>query len=131
MEENPRVALVFWWPTTERQVRVEGKVQKTSALESSDYFAMRSKESQLGAHASPQSQIIPNRKMLDQRFAELQTAYSNTDSVPRPEHWGGYRVTADKIEFWQGGLHRLHDRISYTRENQQWRFCRLAPLPGL
>lgn len=127
MADNKQVALVFWWPVSERQVRIEGSVQKTSASESSDYFAIRTRESKLGAHASPQSQIIPNRNVLDERFAELQTRYAETDDIPRPEHWGGYRVTPHKIEFWQGGLHRMHDRICYTLQNTEWSFCRLAP----
>lgn len=127
MAENSRVALLIWWPETERQVRIEGTVHKTSAEESSDYFEMRHRDSKLGAHASPQSQIIPNRAMLDQRFAELQQTYANIEVIPRPEHWGGYRVVPEKIEFWQGGLHRLHDRICYTQKNKQWSFCRLAP----
>lgn len=124
---NPFAALVFWWPVTERQVRIEGSVTKTSATTSSDYFQCRSKEAKLGAHASDQSHKLASRAVLDQRFAQLQAEYANTEEIPRPEHWGGYLVTPTKIEFWQGGLHRLHDRICYTKQNDLWSFCRLAP----
>jgi pyridoxamine 5'-phosphate oxidase len=124
---NPRAALVFFWVLLERQVRIEGRVARTSAEESDVYFHSRPFGSQIGAAASPQSQPVPNRATLEQRFAELEAQYTG-DEVPRPGHWGGFRIIPETIEFWQGRANRLHDRLSYARQpNGSWRVERLAP----
>ncbi len=126
LTENPWAALVFWWAALERQVRVEGLVVKVSAEESDAYFQTRPRESQLGAWASPQSQVIPDRATLERRVAEL-VARFNGQEVPRPPYWGGFRLIPEVIEFWQGRPGRLHDRIRYQRTPQGWVKDRLAP----
>jgi len=127
LEENPFAALVFYWPQLERQVRVEGSVSRVSAQESDDYFRSRPRDSQIGALASPQSEVIEGREILVQRFGELEASYLDRD-VERPEHWGGYRVKAERIEFWKGRSGRLHDRILYElQSNGSWTIKRLAP----
>ncbi|GFE69507.1 pyridoxamine 5'-phosphate oxidase [Chroococcus sp. FPU101] len=127
LNQNPWVALVFWWDTLERQVRIEGKVEKVTEAESDRYFYSRPNESRFGAWASEQSKIIENREILEQRLAELKQKYAGQE-VPRPPHWGGYRVIPDLIEFWQGRPSRLHDRLSYRRsETSQWLRERLSP----
>ena len=127
LESNPRAALVFYWPQLERQVRVEGKVERTSVDESDAYFKTRPRESQIGALASPQSEVVPSREMLQQRARELEERYSDRE-VERPAHWGGYRLWPERIEFWKGRPGRLHDRISYERQSDgTWAINRLAP----
>jgi pyridoxamine 5'-phosphate oxidase len=126
LEENPRAALVFFWPEVERQVRVEGRVGKVEPGESDEYFAVRPRTSQLGALASPQSRPLPDRETLERRFAELESSYLG-QTVPRPAHWGGYRLVPLRIELWQGRRSRLHDRLLYLREGETWRLSRLAP----
>lgn len=123
--ENPYATLLFHWPPLERQIRIEGKVEKVSSAQSSDYFNCRPKASQLGAAASPQSQAI-SRENLDRHFAELEAEFADKP-VPRPEQWGGYRLIPDYFEFWQGRRSRLHDRISYIQSEQGWQLQRLAP----
>jgi pyridoxamine 5'-phosphate oxidase len=124
---NPRGAMVFLWQTLERQVRVEGTVETVSAAESDEYYAVRPLGSRLGAWASPQSAVIPGREFLEQQHAELMTRYPD-GKVPRPPHWGGYRVVPLVIEFWQGRPSRLHDRIRFRREaTGVWVRDRLAP----
>ncbi len=124
---NPRAALVFWWPALERQVRVEGSVERTSAEESDAYFRTRPRGSQLGAWASKQSEVLTGRNVLEQRVAELEQKYAGRD-VLRPPFWGGFRVRPVVIEFWQGRASRLHDRIRYRRgEEGGWRIERLSP----
>ncbi len=124
---NPRVALVFWWDPLGLQVRVEGRAEKTSAAESDAYFAGRPRGSQLGAWASDQSRPIPGRAVLEERLRELERRYAG-GPVPRPPHWGGYRVVPDAIEFWEQRENRLHDRVLYLRvEGGGWRRERLAP----
>lgn len=127
ISENPRVSLCFYWIALERQVRVEGVAVKTTAEESDAYFASRPRGSQIGAWASNQSTVIPGRGDLDARFAELEAAYRERQ-IPRPPHWGGYRVIPVEIEFWQGRADRLHDRFVYRlREPKDWVIERLSP----
>lgn len=126
LEDNPRAAMLFYWSTLTRQVRVEGKVERLAAHESDVYFRTRGRESQLGAWASPQSRSIGDRVELDRRFAELEQEYAGRE-IPRPPFWGGYRLVPDSIEFWIGREHRLHDRYLYTASDRGWTFERLAP----
>ena len=127
---NPHVSLHFPWYPLERQVRVQGTATLLDEQEVANYFASRPKESQLAAWASEQSQVIPSRDHLIEKYTSLQEQYADSD-VPLPTFWGGYRVTAKVIEFWQGGEHRLHDRLQYTRLDEPnttvWRIERLAP----
>ncbi|MFO0837786.1 MAG: pyridoxamine 5'-phosphate oxidase [Phycisphaerae bacterium] len=124
---NARAALCFWWPELERQVRVEGDVERVSDSESDAYFATRPRDSQLGAWASRQSEVLPRRDELMARFLQLAAQHAGR-SVPRPPHWGGYRVTPQRIEFWQGRPNRLHDRICYERQaDGSWTISRLSP----
>jgi len=123
---NPFASLVFFWKELERQVRIEGICEKVSEQESDDYFHSRPIGSQLGACASPQSRVIESRRVIENNLEKLQDQYRDTE-IPRPAHWGGYRVVPQAIEFWQGRSSRLHDRIKYTKENQSWKIVRLAP----
>ncbi|HUP59775.1 MAG TPA: pyridoxamine 5'-phosphate oxidase [Thermoanaerobaculia bacterium] len=125
--ENPRLSLCFFWPVLDRQVRIEGAVVKTTEQESDAYFATRPRGSQLGAWASNQSAVIHGRGDLELRFAELEATYRDRQ-IPRPPHWGGYRVIPVEFEFWQGRADRLHDRIVYRlREPKDWIIERLSP----
>ena len=125
---NPYAALVFHWDKLERQIRIEGKVEKLSSVESLEYFHSRPKASQLGAWTSNQSQVIANREVLEQKLASLQAQYSDEDTIPLPEHWGGFRVVPNRLEFWQGRPSRLHDRLVYDLEaDGSWSISRLAP----
>jgi pyridoxamine 5'-phosphate oxidase len=126
LDANPYAALVFYWALLDRQVRVEGSVVKTSAQESGDYFRTRPRESQIGAWASEQSQAIGSREVLEQRAQELEARYRDRE-VERPEHWGGYRLKPERIEFWKSRIGRLHDRILYQRDGAGWSITRLAP----
>jgi pyridoxamine 5'-phosphate oxidase len=123
---NPRAALVFYWAAQDRQVRVEGGVEAVSAEESDAYFASRPRGSRLGAWASPQSQVIPGRKFLEAHMRQLEIRYAKGE-IPRPPHWGGWRVVPAVIEFWQGQPNRLHDRLCYRRRPEGWSLERLAP----
>lgn len=124
---NPRAALVFWWEPIERQVRVTGPVAKLDPALSDAYFERRSRGSRLGAHASPQSRRLADRAELDQRLADVEARFVDR-KVPRPEHWGGYIVAPEAIEFWQARRSRLHDRLRYGRdEGGMWRIERLSP----
>jgi pyridoxamine 5'-phosphate oxidase len=127
LDSNPQAALVFYWPQLERQVRIEGKVERVSADESDEYFKSRPRESQIGALASPQSEVIASRDVLQQKADELEKLYEGRE-VNRPEHWGGYRLQPERIEFWKGRPGRLHDRIDYKRQaDGSWIINRLAP----
>jgi pyridoxamine 5'-phosphate oxidase len=124
---NPYAALVFLWDKLERQIRIEGKVVKLDLEESTAYFQSRPKASQLGAWASDQSRVIPNREVLEQKLADLTTQYTNK-TVPLPEHWGGFRVIPNRLEFWQGRPSRLHDRLVYDlQDDLSWQIKRLSP----
>ena len=124
---NPFAALTFWWGPLERQIRIEGRVEKLDTDESDAYFASRPQGSRLGAWVSHQSAVIPDRTVLEQRLAELTAQYGD-EAPPRPPYWGGYRVIPAVYEFWQGGLHRLHDRLRYTRRDDgAWDLARLSP----
>jgi pyridoxamine 5'-phosphate oxidase len=125
---NPYAALVFLWDKLERQIRIEGKARKLSAEESLEYFHSRPKASQLGAWTSAQSQVIPNRQVLEQKLVSLQEQYSGDATIPLPEHWGGFRVIPNRIEFWQGRPSRLHDRLVYDLQTDgSWSISRLSP----
>jgi len=128
IHDNPRASLVFWWQSLERQVRIEGAVVKTTEEESDEYFATRPRGSQLGAWASEQSRVLAGRGALDARFEALSTTYRDV-VIPRPPHWGGYRVIPLLFEFWQGRADRLHDRFWYRLRNdvKDWVVERLSP----
>lgn len=126
LAQNPNASLLFFWIELQRQVRISGKVKKVSLAESDEYFGLRPRASQLGALASPQSQVIPDRKYLEQRFTMLEEQYEGKP-IKRPKNWGGYRLTPNRIEFWQGRPNRLHDRLVYVKSGKQWVIKRLAP----
>lgn len=127
LEENPHAALVLYWVQLDRQVRVEGRVERTTAAESDEYFRARPRESQLGALASPQSEVVESREVLEKSFRELEELYRDRP-VDRPTHWGGYRLKPDRIEFWQNRAGRLHDRLLYElQSDSSWVIKRLAP----
>lgn len=122
---NPNVALTFFWKELERQVRIEGQVEKVSAADSDAYYTSRPLGARIGAWASPQSEPIDNREWLEKRLEAM--GRDHGEQPTRPPHWGGYRVIASHIEFWQGRASRLHDRVAYDLENGAWRIRRLAP----
>lgn len=123
---QPLAAMTFWWHDLERQVRIEGQIERVSSEESDVYFHSRPAGSRLGAWASPQSQVIAGREVLEDRLHALEVQYAE-EQPPRPPHWGGYRVVPSLIEFWQGRSSRLHDRLRYRLESGQWVRERLAP----
>lgn len=126
IEENPNVAVEFLWLGLERQVRILGKCEKITKSESLSYFMKRSRGSQLGAWVSDQSTIISSRKLLGIQIEKIKEKFKNKE-VPLPDFWGGYRIIPEQIEFWQGRESRLHDRILYTKEADDWQISRLAP----
>ena len=126
LKKNPLACLVFFWPELERQIRIEGKIEKLSKEASEQYFHTRPIGSQIGAIVSPQSQVIADRKILEKRVEELTNQYEGK-TIPKPAHWGGYIVKPTSIEFWQGRTSRLHDRIKYDLINGKWQTNRLAP----
>ncbi|MBV9646747.1 MAG: pyridoxamine 5'-phosphate oxidase [Candidatus Eremiobacteraeota bacterium] len=123
---NERVAAVFYWGPLGRQVRIEGTVARVETEESDAYFARRPRGHQLSAWASAQSSVVSDRSALERNVAEAERRFSGKD-VPRPPHWGGYRISPERIEFWQHRADRLHDRILYTRTNNGWQKSRLSP----
>lgn len=127
LAENPQAALLFTWLELERQIRIEGTVEKVSTQESLAYFQSRPKNSQIGAWASPQSRVIAGRAGLENKVADLVHEYAQSEVLPLPPFWGGYRLAPEIIEFWQGRENRLHDRICYARTGEEWKIERLAP----
>jgi len=125
--KNPNAALVFCWLDLERQIRIEGKVKKLSKKASTAYFHSRPKSSQIGAAASPQSSIIKDRRVLEKAVKALNKTHSDSEVIPRPEHWGGFILRPTMIEFWQGRPSRLHDRMRYQKKKGEWVVDRLAP----
>jgi pyridoxamine 5'-phosphate oxidase len=126
LAENPRACLLFYWPQVWRQVRIEGTVEKVSDAASDEYFQTRPLGSKLGAWASNQSEVVDSRETLESRFAEIEKRFG--EDVPRPPHWGGYRLKPNEIEFWQGRENRLHDRLRYRlQEDGSWVIERLGP----
>lgn len=126
LAENPNAALCFYWSQLERQVRIEGSVEKLSPVESDEYFQQRPRESQLGAWASKQSSKIESRGVLEERFREVQKRFEG-EKIPTPEFWGGYLLRPNRVEFWQGRKGRLHDRICYKKIDGNWDIFRLSP----
>lgn len=126
LNENPKAALLFFWKELERQVRIHGKVERTSSAESDEYFDSRPYESRIGAWVSLQSSVVPNRKYLEDKFVEFKSKI-NEQTIKRPEYWGGYRVIPSYYEFWQGRENRLHDRIVYELQSENWKIYRLSP----
>lgn len=128
IEANPNVCALFYWPLLQRQVRWTGVATRVSSEQSDEYFVTRPRGSQLGAWASNQSQPVESAEELRRRFDELEHSFSETEAIPRPQNWGGYRIEPTTIEFWQGRENRLHDRILFTRsESGDWDIFRLAP----
>lgn len=127
LEQNPFAAITFFWPVLERQVRIEGKVVKVAPEISESYFHSRPRGSQIGAWASPQSNEIDSRELLEEANKKVEAQYPDPETIPRPPHWGGYQLQPDRIEFWQGRPNRLHDRIVYELQGQNWHIKRLAP----
>ncbi len=127
LAKNPACALNFFWPDLERQVRIEGIAIRLEESDSVAYFQSRPRESQIGAWASPQSALIVNRDVLEARARQLAEKYKDADTLPKPNQWGGFAVDAMRIEFWQGRPSRLHDRLVFTRWDNEWKLHRLAP----
>jgi pyridoxamine 5'-phosphate oxidase len=126
LDARPNAALTFGWLAIHRSVRVEGPAERLPAADSDAYFASRPRGAQLGAWASPQSTVIESREQLDRALAAAEARYSDRP-VPRPEHWGGFLVRPERVEFWEGRPNRLHDRVRYERDGEGWRIERLAP----
>lgn len=124
---NPICALNFFWPDLERQVRIEGVVERVSVEKSTEYFQSRPRGSQLGAWVSPQSAAIKDRQLLESRLKEIETKFEGVEKLPKPQQWGGYAVDPLMFEFWQGRPSRLHDRIEFVKVDNNWAINRLAP----
>jgi pyridoxamine 5'-phosphate oxidase len=127
LEQNPACALNFFWPELERQVRIEGIASRMSEEKSTAYFQSRPRASQISAWASPQSSVVADRTLLENRAKEIDKRFADLTSLPKPKQWGGFKVEPFLIEFWQGRTSRLHDRIVYTKTDTGWKICRLAP----
>jgi pyridoxamine 5'-phosphate oxidase len=123
---NPHCSLLFGWYQLQRQVRIEGAASRIPRAETEAYFASRPRDSQLGAWASPQSSVVASRDELEAAYAEVEARFAGAD-IPAPPHWGGYLVRPERVEFWQGRRHRMHDRLAYRREGARWVVERLAP----
>ncbi len=126
LKENPKAALTFFWDELRRQIRIEGSIEKISRETSKEYFSSRPRESQIGAWVSAQSSVISNRDILENKFDELDEKFGN-EEIPLPDFWGGYKLIPNYFEFWQGRDNRLHDRIYYKKENDEWKIFRIAP----
>lgn len=126
LEQNPNASLLFLWKEVARQVRISGRIEKTTREESAEYFRIRPRESQLGAWASRQSSVLLNREELIIEYEKYEKEFEGKE-IPLPQFWGGYRVIPNRIEFWQGRESRLHDRICYTKEGNEWVITRLSP----
>ncbi len=127
LTENNAACLTFFWDILERQVRIEGFIEKVSEKDSNEYYWSRPRESQIGAWVSSQSEVIDGRGILDEKLAFYQQKFENVEVIPRPSHWGGYVLKVDRLEFWQGRPNRLHDRILYTPDGDNWKIERLSP----
>lgn len=127
LEENPHASLLFWWPPLHRQIRIEGSISKAAEEVSDKYFATRSKESNLGAYASQQSQVIERREHMTERYERYAEQFKDLEQVPRPNFWGGYVLHAEYYEFWAGRESRMHDRFCYKKQENNWIINRLAP----
>jgi pyridoxamine 5'-phosphate oxidase len=127
LDQNPACAITFFWADIERQVRMEGVAERVDTKTSETYFQSRPRGSQIGAWASPQSSVVKDRLILEQRFLEIEKKFETQKALPRPHQWGGYRIDPLLIEFWQGRAGRLHDRIQFTKVEGVWRIDRLAP----
>ena len=127
IEAKNKVSMTFLWLPLQRQVRVEGIICKVPEQMSDEYFHKRPRGSQIGAIASPQSEVVPDRATLEKMFQEVETKYHDSEVLPRPKHWGGYMVKPTYIEFWQGRANRMHDRICYKKVDEKWERYRLAP----
>ena len=123
---NPQVSLSFYWPVLERQVRILGKAEQVPKQESDEYFNSRPRGSQVGAWASSQSEVVADRKTLESQYKTFEDKFKG-QTVPRPPHWGGFRVVPESIEFWQGRLDRFHDRLRYVKSRNDWKIERLSP----
>ncbi|WP_375583489.1 pyridoxamine 5'-phosphate oxidase [Cyclobacterium xiamenense] len=126
LEKHPVASLTFFWPELERQVRIAGRVERVGGAESDEYYLSRPRESQVGAWVSPQSQVIPDRAYLEEKLAEAVKRFKE-EPLKRPNHWGGFRLVPESLEFWQGRPARLHDRIRYQLFERTWKMDRLAP----
>ncbi|KAF2273597.1 pyridoxamine 5'-phosphate oxidase [Westerdykella ornata] len=127
IESNPQAALTFWWHELERQVRVEGHVERLSAAESQVYYNTRIRGSRIGAWASPQSQVLNSREALEQKVKDVEKRFEGQEEIPVPPFWGGLRILPEMVEFWQGRQSRLHDRFRYTKVGEEWKIDRLSP----
>ena len=127
LERHPFASMTFYWRTLERQVRVRGEIAKVDPVISDEYFNSRPKTSRIGAWSSPQSQVIESRTIIEQNELKYAELYKDQENIPRPEHWGGFIIQPQKIEFWQGRPSRLHDRIVYQNVDKKWVINRLAP----
>jgi pyridoxamine 5'-phosphate oxidase len=128
LKVQPQCSLLFFWKELERQIRIIGKASPIAATESDTYYQSRPVGSQIGAWASPQSQVVDSKEWLEENFAQMEKKYQGQSPIPRPPHWGGFRIEPIRFEFWQGRPSRMHDRICYTREQElNWKIERLAP----